>query len=289
MRLSVAIVNWNTSALLAACLRSLREDGNNAGSRSETAAADDLQIIVVDNASTDFDEAAFRAEFSDVTLIRNAENTGYAHANNQALSIATGDYVLLLNPDTEVTQGALPTLVEFMRSHERAAAAGPKLLRPNGEIDRSVRSFPYPGPIAWEYLGLSKLFPRSRVFGAYRMTWFGYDTVAEVDQPMGSALILNREAIRDVGEMDEGFPIFFNEVDWLYRAKQKGWEVYFVPDAVVTHHGASSTKQVKRRLMIRESHKSLLRFYAKHFRGRIPAPVYYFTVACIKISMLIRG
>jgi len=289
MRLSVAIVNWNTSALLAACLRSLRRFESDARTRSEGAPSYSLEIIVVDNASADFDETAFRAEFPDVTLIRNTENTGYAHANNQALKIATGDYVLLLNPDTEVTEGALPTLLDFMQSHKHAAAAGPKLLRPNGEIDRSVRTFPYPGPIAWEYLGLSKLFPKSRVFGAYRMTWFGYDAVAEVDQPMGSALILNKEAVRDVGEMDEGFPIFFNEVDWLYRAKQNGWEVYFVPNAVVIHHGASSTKQVKRRTMIRESHKSLLRFYTKHFRGRISAPVYYFTVACIRISMLLRG
>ncbi len=121
------------------------------------------------------------------------------------------------------------------------------------------------------------------------MTWFGYDKVAEVDQPMGSALILNKAAVRDVGLMDEGFPIFFNEVDWLYRAKQKGWEVYFVPDATVVHHGASSTKQVKRRAMVRESHKSLLRFYAKHFRGRISAPAYYFTTACIRLEHAAQG
>lgn len=280
MRLSVAIVNWNTSTLLISCLRSLYT------ARRECCST---EIIVVDNASSDFDESAFRSEFPDVTLIRNPENAGYARANNQALRIARGDYVLLLNPDTEVTEGALATLVDFMDAHQQAAAAGPKLVRPSGEIDRSVRSFPYPGPIAWEYLGLSKLFRRSRIFGAYRMTWFSYDTIAQVDQPMGSALILSKKAISDVGEMDEDFPIFFNEVDWLYRAKQKGWEVYFVPDAVVIHHGGSSTKQVERRVMVRESHKSLLRFYAKHFRGCIPAPVYYFTAACIRISMLLRG
>ena len=286
MRLSVAIVNWNTSALLAACLRSLARVGAGLAVPPQLAPC---EIIVVDNASNDFDEPAFRAEFPDVILIRNPENTGYARGNNQAIEIASGDYVLLLNPDTEVTANAIQTLIDFMESHEHAAAAGPKLVRPDGQIDRSVRGFPYPGPIAWEYLGLSKLFPKSRFFGAYRMTWFDYDRVAQVDQPMGSALLLNKAAVRDVGLMDEGFPIFFNEVDWLYRAKQKGWEVYFVPDATVIHHGAGSTKQVKRRVMVRESHKSLLRFYAKHFKGRIPAPVYYFTVACIRISMLLRG
>ena len=276
MRLSIAIVNWNTSALLAACLRSIPS-------------RDQYEIIVVDNASDDFDEAAFRAEFPSVTLIRNADNTGYAHGNNQALRAATGDFILLLNPDTEVTENAIEALVAFMETHKRAAAAGAKLVRPDGAIDRSVRGFPYPGPIAWEFLGLSRLFRRNPRFGAYRMTCFTYDRVAEVDQPMGSALMLNKTAVRDVGEMDEAFPIFFNEVDWLYRAKQKGWEVYFVPYATVIHHGAGSTKQVRRRRMVRESHESLLRFYAKHFRGRVFAPVYYFTVACIRLSMLLRG
>ncbi len=278
MRLSVAIVNWNASALLAACLRSIKKYSCFV-----------CEVIVVDNASDDFDELAFRAEFPDVIFIINPTNAGYARANNQALDIAAGDYVLLLNPDTQVTESALKTLVDFMDAHEHAAAAGAKLIRPDGQIDRSIRSFPYPGPIAWEFMGLSKLFPKSKVFGAYRMTFFKYDSVEQVDQPMGSALILNKKAICDVGLMDEAFPIFFNEVDWLYRAKQNGWETYFVPNATVIHHGAGSTKQVKRRKMVRESHKSLLRFYAKHFRGRMPSPIYNFTVACIKISMLLRG
>jgi len=235
------------------------------------------------------DGASFRADFPSVQLIRNPDNAGYARGNNQALQACSGDFVLLLNPDTEVTENAIEALVTFMETHNRAAAAGAKLLRPNGDIDRSIRSFPYPGPIAWEYMGLSKLFPKNPTLGAYRMTCFSYDRVALVDQPMGSALILNKKAVSNVGYMDESFPIFFNEVDWLYRAKQNGWEVYFVPYATVIHHGAASTKQVRRRKMVRESHASLLRFYAKHFRGRVFAPIYWFTVACIRLSMLIRG
>jgi GT2 family glycosyltransferase len=279
VRLSIAVVNWNTSALLAACLRSILRFPPEG----------DYEIIVVDNNSEDFDEPAFRSEFPDVKLIRNSDNAGYARGNNQALEIARGDYILLLNPDTEMTENAIEALVTFMESHDRAAAAGARLVRPDGTIDRSVRGFPYPGPIAWEFLGLSRLFPKCPRFGAYRMTCFTYDQVAEVDQPMGSALILSARAIRDIGVMDESFPIFFNEVDWLYRAKQKGWKVYFVPDATVIHHGASSTKQVRRRKMTKESHLSLLRFYAKHFKGRVFGPVYYFTVACIRISLLLRG
>jgi len=242
------------------------------------------ETIVVDNASDDLDETAFRERFPKIVLIANNENAGYARGNNQGIERASGDYILLLNPDTEVTEGALGHLIEFMDTHPDAAAAGPKLVRPDGTIDRSVRGLPYPGPIAWEFLGLAKLFPKSRRFGAYRMTYFAYDEIAEVDQPMGSCLILRKTAIEDIGLMDEQFPIFFNEVDWLYRAKQKGWKVYFTPGATVVHHGAAATRQAGRRKMKRESHDSLLRFYDKHFRNEIAWPVYWFAVACIALS-----
>lgn len=279
MRLSVVIVNWNTTRLLQTLLRSIKQFPPSI----------DYEVIVVDNASSDFDADKFRSEFNDVTLIANTENTGYAKGNNQALKIASGDYVLLLNPDTEVTEGAINTLIQFIETHADTAAVAAKLVKPDGSVDRSLRSFPYPGPIAWEFIGLSRLFPKNRAFGAYRMTYFNYDTVAEVDQPMGSCLMLSRKAINDIGLLDEDFPIFFNEVDWLYRAKQQGYKIYFTPDAMIIHHGASSTKQVRKRKMVRESHDSLLKFYKKHFKSKVFAPVYYFTIACILISRRLRG
>ncbi len=297
MRLSIVIVNWNTTTLLADCVRSIRKHPPQ----------DEHEVIVVDNASDDFDAAGFCAEFPQVRLISNADNAGYARGNNQAIEASTGDYVLLLNPDTQVTEGALDALVDFMQSHP-AAAAGARLVRPSAvvsgtscpethmlreeasrsNVERSVRGFPYPLAIACEFLGLSKLFPKSRKIAAYRMPWFAYDTEAEVDQPMGSALILSRKAINEIGLMDEAFPIFFNEVDWLYRARQAGYKVYFTPSATIIHYGAGSTSQVDRRKMIRESHDSLIRFYAKHFRGKLFAPVYYFTLACIRVGALVR-
>lgn len=279
MRLSVAIVNWNSSNLLNACVRSI----------SCFPPSEDYEVIVVDNASSDFDEKRFRDEFPNVKLIVNNDNAGYARGNNQAIELSTGDYVLLLNPDTEVTENALDALIRFMDEHTDAGATGAKLVRPNGTIDRSVRSFPYPGPITWELLGLSRLFPRSRTFGAYRMTFFGYDRAIEVDQPMGSCLIISRRMINETGLMDENFPIFFNEVDWLYRAKMGGYKVYFTPDATIIHHGAGSTSKAGRRKMSRESHLSLARFYAKHFKGKIPAPVYYFSIACINFRCWVLG
>lgn len=279
MQLSVVIVNWNTTTLLEECLQSIREHPP----------AVDYEVIVIDNASADLEPVSFESKHPTVRFVRNESNAGYARANNQGIALSRGEYVLLLNPDTRVTPGSLDALVEFMRSHPDAAAAGGKLVRPDGSTERSVRSFPYPAPIAWEYSGMSKILPNSRIFGAYRMTYFDYDKVAEVDQPMGACLIISREALDSIGSLDEDFPIFFNEVDWLYRARLKGFKVYFVPQAVVVHHGGAGTRQVARRRMIRESHDSLLRFYRKHFRGRLFAPVYYFTAACIYVSRLIRG
>jgi hypothetical protein len=276
--LSIVIVSWNTTPLLEECLRSIDRHPPRV----------DHEIIVVDNASDGFDEGRFRAAFPAVSLIANQDNAGCAKGNNQGIEASTGDYVLLLNPDTRVTEGALDALTGCMERHEDAAAAGAKLVRSDGTVERSVRGFPYPGAIAWEFLGVSKLFPRSHALGSYRMTAFSYTDEAEVDQPMGSCLIMRRGAIEDVGLFDEAFPIFFNDVDWLYRARRKGWKVYFTPDAVVVHHGAAGTSQVDRRKMIRESHASLIRFYRKHFRRAISAPVYYLTIACIRVGAFLR-
>jgi GT2 family glycosyltransferase len=272
--LTISIVNWNTTPLLEALLESISRDAPDF----------EYEVIVVDNASSDFDAAIMREKFPTVNFVVNAGNDGYAHGNNQALELSTGDFVLLLNPDTEVTEGALNNLVKFMQEHPEAAAAGSKLVRPDGSVDRSLRSFPYPGPIAWEFLRLSRVFPKNRLFSAYRMDYFDYETTMEVDQPMGSCLILSRKAIETIGIMDEQFPIFFNEVDWLYRAKQAGFKVFYTPDAVVIHHGAGSTKQVPKQVMSIESHKSLLKFYEKHFKKSLSPISYYLTVGSIKFS-----
>jgi GT2 family glycosyltransferase len=279
MRLSIVTVNWNTNDLLEALLKSI----------SRYPPRCDYEVVVVDNASEGFDASSFRARFPEARLIANRHNAGYAAGNNQGVEIASGDLVLLLNPDTEVTDGALDALVRFMVEHPDAAAAGAKLVRPDGTVERSVRSFPYPGPIAWEFLGLSKLFPKSSTLGRYRMAGFSYAQAAEVDQPMGSCLILRRSAIEKVGAFDTQFPTFFNEVDWLYRARQARYKAYFTPDAVVIHHGGASTRQAGRRKMVRESHESLIRFYKKHFKGSVSPPVYYFTVACIALGKYLRG
>lgn len=276
--LSIIIVNWNTTRLLEACIESTYRHAPDF----------DLEVIAIDNASDSFDADAIRARFPLAAIIANDHNRGYADGNNQGIELATGRYLLLLNPDTEVQNNTLAKLVEFMEAHPKAAAAGCRLVRPDGSIDKSVRGFPEPAAVTSEFLGLSRLFPKSRKLGAYRMTWFDYKTEARVDQPMGSCLILSRRALDEIGLLDPDFPIFFNEVDWCYRAKQAGWEIYFTPEAEVIHHGGSSTKQVRRE-MRRESHRSLARFYKKHYKKKIFPPVYWFIIAAIKLSEILGG
>ncbi len=212
MTLSVLIVNWNTRDLLRSCLQSLRR----------YPLREPMEVWVLDNASCDGSAQMVQQEFPEVRLIVSDCNLGYAAGNNMLIQKAQGEYLLLLNPDTEVTEGALDTALRYMQAHPEVGALGAKLIHPDGRVQRSVRAFPEPQAVLWEYLGLARLFPRSRRFGAYRMTWFTYEQIAEVDQPMGTFLMLSRRAVEDVGLMDEQFPIFFNEVDWCYRAKARG-------------------------------------------------------------------
>ncbi len=263
MRLSVCIVNWNTRDFLRECLAALRE---------YPPAADALEIIVVDNASTDGSAQMVAAEFPEVHLIASAANLGYAEGNNLAQAQATGDALLLLNPDVVVHPESLTRAAEFAAAHPGLGAFGCRLVGTDGKTQPSLRSFPDPGPVLWEYLGFSRFFPHSRLFGAYRMTWFDYESAVEADQPMGAFLWISRSAYETVGGMDPQFPIFFNEVDWCWRAKRgHGLSIWYTPNVVVTHYGGGSTRQVKAS-MVRESHRSLLRFYDKHY-SQIAPPV----------------
>ena len=281
MRLSVCIVNWNTCDYLRECLTALR---------CYPPLGDEMEIIVVDNASADGSAAMTAAEFPEVHLIAGKDNLGYAGGNNLALAQATGDALLLLNPDVVVHPESLTRAAEFAASHPKMGAFGCRLVGTDGKTQPSLRAFPDPGPVLWEYLGFSRLFPRSRFFGAYRMTWFDYSSVTEADQPMGSFLWISRAAYEAVGGMDTQFPIFFNEVDWCWRAKRgHGLTIWYTPDVIVTHYGGGSTRQVKAS-MVRASHRSLLRFYDKHY-AHIAPPVRWLIRSAVLLNewWVLRG
>ncbi|MBX9722221.1 MAG: glycosyltransferase family 2 protein, partial [Candidatus Obscuribacterales bacterium] len=258
MRLSVITVSWNVSKLLDVSLQTLKRDIEGI----------DAEVFVIDNASADDSVEMVRREHPWVKLIANDSNLGFAKANNQAIKLATGEYVLLLNPDTEVIPGAIPKLIQFLEEHPKAAVVAPQLINSDGSIQRSCREFPTFLGMVYELLGLSKMFPNNKTFGSYKMLDFEHDVLREVDQPEGACLLMRRSILDEVGTLDEGYFMLFEEVDWCYRVKEAGWQIWFDPSAKVVHHFGQSIKQVKVRMIV-SSHKGLYRFWSKHYaKGR---------------------
>jgi len=255
-QLDVCIVSWRTRDLLRTCLHSL-------GDSPEVA-----HITVVDNASADGTVEMVQTQFPAVHLIANHRNVGFAAGNNQAIASGCAPFVLLLNPDTEVQPGALAALLETFSEEQRSGAVAAQLLFADGAIQPSCRSFPEPAPILYDALGLARIFPGSPTFGRYRMTYWDYSSRRDVDQPMASALAVRRSALDEVGLFDEDFPLYFNDVDLCHRLRGAGWRIIYEPRAHVIHYYGQSTFQVRHAAVL-ESHRSLVRFYRKHYRGRI--------------------
>ena len=274
--ISICILNWNTREHLREALRSVFA---NLPSGLET------EVLVEDNASADGSAEMVRQEFPQVALQEDEANLGYAAGSNRLIARALGEFVLLMNPDVRLQQGTVEALLRALGEHEDAAA--PRLLFPEGRLQHSVRTFPTPAVLLWEATGLARLFPRSRVFGAYRMTWWDYNDEREVEQPMASLLLVRRRAWEQIGGFDEGFPLYFNDVDFCYRLREAGWKIVFVPQAQAVHYLGASTRQ-QRLQSLRESHRSLARFYAKHYRKRYGPLVYGFAQALIWLSGWVR-
>lgn len=277
LALSICIVNWNTRDHLRECLASI----------AQYPPRRPCEIIVIDNASTDASADMVSREFPRVRLIANPQNEQYARASNQALQASAGEMLFLLNPDVRVLAGTIDTLLDFMQANPAAGACAPKLLYPNGRLQPSVRSFPAPGALLADLVGLARLFPRSRTFGAYRLTYWNYDSVREVDQPMASALMIRRRALLQVGLFDEQFPLFFNDVDLCYRLRRAAWRIYFVPLAQAIHHVGASTSQARRRAL-RLSQEGLARFYRKHYRGTLAWTTYWAALIGISVTFALR-
>jgi len=277
--LSILIVNWNTRDLLRACLLSLRQ----------SCAGLEHEVIVVENASHDGSAEMVRAEFPEVILNANEVNNGFAEGNNQAYALATGEFIWLLNPDTEVLGDAPQCMLEFLESEQsiksRIGAVASALIDARTHRPQcSCRTFPTPAALWTEALGLARAYPRSRRYGFYRMGWWSYDDTRQVDQPMASSFLMRRCAVEEAGGLfDEQFPIFFNDVDLCRRLYDADWSIWYLHCAEVRHHGAASTKQVRRE-MVTASHLGLWRYYQKHYRGKIAAPLYSATMALIEIS-----
>lgn len=255
MELSVVIVSYNVSSFLDQTLLTLEE----------SAKGIEHEVFVVDNASTDNSAAMVRQKHPRVKLIENRENRGFAKANNQALKLAQGKYILILNPDTVLRSDTISTMLEFLESHPEAGAAGCKVINPDGSLQLACRrGFPTPGVAFFKMVGLSGLFPKSRTFGAYNLTYLDPESVSEVDAISGSFMMLRKKALDRAGHMDEDFFMYGEDLDLCYRIKKDGWKIYYVPGTEIIHFKGESTKTVPAIKSIRDFYTAMHIFVEKH-------------------------
>jgi hypothetical protein len=261
---SIIIVNHNTCGLLRACLASLAADTD----------APSLEVLVVDNGSGDGSVPMVEMEFPQVRLLRNRENEGFARPNNVAMQQARGEWFFLLNSDAEVRPGALRALIEAMRQDPGAAAAGPRLVYPDGRLQPSAKGFPSLWTHFCDMFLLDRLAPRSRLFAAGEAGGFDYDRPGTADHLMAAAFLIRRSSAEQIGLLDERFRIYYNDMDWCYRAVRAGWRILYVPRAVVAHHLGQTVNAMNRDFAyFEELHNNTLLFHRKH-HGAWTVPVY---------------
>ena len=252
--LSVIIVNYNVKYYLEQCLESVRRASQ--GLQTE--------VFVVDNLSTDGSVKYLRERFPEVTFVANKENVGFARANNQAIRQSTGKYVLLLNPDTIVGEDTLHQFVAFMEAHPEAGGAGAYMLHVDGTFaPESRRGMPTPFVAFCKMAGLTKLFPKSRLFGRYYMGYLDEREVNEIEVISGAYMLLRREALDKVGLLDEDFFMYGEDIDLSYRVVQGGWKNYFLPVRMLHYKGESTVKNSYR--YVYTFYEAMRLFFRKHY------------------------
>ena len=233
--ISVIIVSFNTSSLLQQCLADLFAHSGDV----------EMEVFVVDNNSKDDSVAMVKNEFPQVQLIANKENLGFAAANNQAWKQSSGDFILLLNPDAFVKQGAVYNAMKFLEAHPECGICGGRLVKPDGTLDPSARRFPTFLNKLFVLSGWRSRFPRSRLFSGHEFGHFDHNSIIEVDWVPGTFTMSRRKMLEQTGLFDERFYIYYEETDLCQTAKKLGWKVYFLPWAEIIHVGGASSKTRK--------------------------------------------
>ena len=278
-KLAVVIVNYNTAGLLRACLASI-PDGYRGG---------EVDIYVVDNGSVDDSLHMLANEFPSVHVTASAHNGGFAYANNIALSrimaLADGpEYTCILNPDTVVVPGAFDVLIEYLSAHPDVGVVGPRLLLPDGTLDRACRrSFPTPEVSMWRMLGVARLFPRSQRFGRYNMTYVDEHQTIDVDAIVGACMVMPTAVLREVGGLDDTYFMYGEDLDWCFRFKQYGWRIVYVADAVVHHIKRAASRQQPVQT-IRHFYDAMRIFFRRYYAATTPLPFRWLIEAGITLA-----
>ncbi len=260
--LSIIIVSWNVKEYLRQCLHSVY---------NETAGFD-FEVIVVDNASRDGTVEMLKQEFPQVQVLSNSSNVGYAKANNQAIRMNRGKYVLLLNPDTIILNNAIGIMRDFMDSNPSVGIATPKILNSDRTIQICYGEFPSVKTIIFggstAKIALQGILMTRRFFEEAGLSDYEYNTNHPVEWVMGSFMIARKEAVEEAGLLDENLFMYGEEPDWCYRMALHGWKAWYVADAEIIHHGGKSTEQVDMGDTVAWLLQTQYYFFNKHFGRR---------------------
>jgi len=256
--LSVIIVSYNVRAYLEQALHSITKALSNISS----------EIIVVDNASWDGSVAMLHKQFPRIRVLANSKNVGFAKANNQAIQLAKGKIISLINPDTLVREDTFSTCLEYIHEHADVGALGCKILNPDGTLQLACRRhFPTPWIAFTKIIGLSTLFPKTKMFGQYNLTYLNPDKISEVEALSGSFMLVRKAVIDEVGLLDESFFLYGEDLDWCYRIHQKGWKIIYLPHTQIIHYKGQSTQKAALD-NLRIFYQAMQLFARKHFRKK---------------------
>ncbi len=255
MKLSIVIVNYNVRYFLEQCLHSVEDAIKGL----------EAEVFVVDNNSVDGSNEMVISKFPWITLIANKDNTGFSRANNQAIKVAKGEYILLLNPDTVLEHDTLKRCIAFMDEHPEAGGLGIKMVDGKGKfLPESKRGLPTPDVAFYKIFGLSALFPKSRTFGKYHLSYLDKDQTHQVDILSGAFMMLRKEAIDKVGTLDETFFMYGEDIDLSYRIIKGGYKNYYFPEARIIHYKGESTKKSSINYVF-VFYNAMIIFAKKHF------------------------
>jgi GT2 family glycosyltransferase len=282
MKLSVVIVNYNVKHFLEQCLNSVAA----AAEHCET------EVFVVDNNSVDGSCNMLREKFPWVKLIENKKNYGFSYANNQAIKQSTGEYVLLLNPDTVIEEDTLKSVCDFMDAHPDAGGLGVKMIDGKGRfLPESKRGLPTPQVAFYKIFGLSKLFPKSKKFGKYHLTYLDKDQIHKVDVLSGAFMLLRAETLNKIGLLDETFFMYGEDIDLSYRITLGGYNNYYYPETTIIHYKGESTKKGSVNYVL-VFYNAMKIFARKHFsKGKGAGTMIFFINLAIylRAAMAIAG
>ena len=280
-KISVIVVNYNVEFFLEQCLNSVKKALENVSG----------EVFVVDNNSIDGSVEMVRLKFPEINLIANKDNRGFSKANNQAIEISQGEYILLLNPDTVVEEDTFSKVISFMDNHPDAGGLGVRMLDGKGVfLPESKRGLPTPTVAFYKIFGLSKLFPKSKKFGQYHLGHLNELETNEVDILSGAFMLMRKEALNKVGLLDETFFMYGEDVDLSYRIQKGGYKNYYFPETRIIHYKGESTKKSSVNYVF-VFYRAMVIFAEKHFSQK-NAKLFSFLINCaiyFRASLAIFG